>query len=134
MPEARLGYLILCDAHGKVGGKDCIYGVFNRIFVANFPAVHELCSLAFEIWAEPGTHKLGLRVMNTDGEDIFPPMEGQDLPVSAAGQGTGAIQLRNLQLQKAGIYSFVITIDGEQVGARDLMVEPLPNRAPPPQG
>jgi len=70
-------------------------------------------------------------VLNTDGEDVFPPMEGQDLPVSQAGQGTGAIQLRNLQLQKPGIYSFVVTIDGAQIGARDLVVEPLPGQAAP---
>ena len=36
MRDKQLGYLVLCDAHGKVGGKDCIYGVFNRIFVSRF--------------------------------------------------------------------------------------------------
>lgn len=128
MTNARLGYLVLCDAHGKVGGKDCIYGVFNRIYVGRFPAAHEVCSLAFELWADPGPHELSLRVRNTDGEDVVPPLEPQKLPIGPAGQGSGAIQIRGLPLAKPGIYSFVLTLDGQEVGARDLVVEPLPNR------
>jgi len=132
MLDKQLGYLVLCDAHGKVGGKDCIYGVFNRIYVSRFPAVHEQCSLAFELWAEPGVHKLGLCIRNTDGEDIVPPLEPQDIHVSPAGQGSGAVQLRGLPLAKAGIYSFVLTLDGDEIGARDLVVEPAGPAAPPP--
>ena len=57
MSQTKLGYLILCDAHGKVGGKDCLYGVFNRIFVGQFPTMHEQCFLAFELWTDPGKHE-----------------------------------------------------------------------------
>ncbi len=124
--NSRLGYVILCDAHGKVAGKDCIYGVFNRIFVARFPAAHEQCFLAFELWAEPGKHQLQLKILDTDGKDVVPPLGPLDMQVSKAGQGSGAIQLRQLPLPKAGIYSFVIVVDGEDVGARDLFVEPAP--------
>lgn len=128
MTTAKLGYLILCDAHGKVGGKDCIYGVFNRIFVGRFPAVHQLCSLAFELWAEPGMHQLSLRVRNTDSEDVVPPLDPQPLEVAQAGQGSGAVQIRGLPLAKQGIYTFELLLDGEVIGARDLVVEPLPRQ------
>ncbi len=124
--KPRLGYLILCDAHAKVGGKDCLYGVFNRIFVARFPAKHEQCFLAFELWTDPGDHQLGVHIRNTDEQDIVPPLGPLDMRVAEAGQGSGAIQLRGLPLEKAGIYSFVLLVDGDPVGARDLFVEPAP--------
>jgi hypothetical protein len=128
MTKTTLGYLILCDAHGKVGGKDCIYGVFNRIYVGRFPATHELCSLAFELWTDPGDHMMSITVRNTDGQDVVPPLAPQPLPIGPAGQGSGAVQIRGLPLAKPGIYSFILILDGEEVGARDLVVEPLPMR------
>lgn len=133
MPQHKLGFLILCDAHGKVGGKDCLYGVFNRIFVGRFPATHEMCYLAFELWTSPGQHKLGVRIRNTDGADVVPPLGPLDMNVAPVGQASGAIQLRHLPLEKPGIYSFVVVVDGEEVGARDLIVEPIPMPQAPQQ-
>ena len=126
MPQPRLGYVILCDAHGKVGGKDCIYGVFNRIFVGRFPALHEQCYLAFELWTDPGKHELRVIIRDTDGNDLVPPLGPVDMEVGEAGQGSGAVQLRGLPLKKAGIYAFILELDGESIGARDLFVEPVP--------
>ncbi len=130
--QSRLGYLILCDDHGKVGGKECILGVFNRIFVQRFPAAHEQCYLAFELWTAPGKHELKVKIVDTDGKDIVPPLGPLEMQVSQVGQGSGAIQLRGLPLTKQGIYSFVMVVDGEDVGARDLFVEqvPQPNARP----
>jgi hypothetical protein len=126
--QNKLGYLILCDAHGKVAGKDCVYGVFNRIFAGRFPVVHEMCFLAFELWTTPGDHKLGVRIHNSEGTDIVPALGPLDMKVSAAGQASGAIQLRNLPLEKPGIYTFEVQIDGVAVGGRDLIVEPVPQQ------
>lgn len=128
MSNHKLGYLVLCDAHTKAAGKDCLIGVFNRIFVGRFPAMHETCFLAFELWTTPGDHKLGVKIKNTDGADAVQPLGPLEMKVSAVGQASGAIQLRNLPLEKAGIYSFVVEIDGEPVGARDLIVESIPQR------
>lgn len=124
----KIGYLTLCDAHAKVGGKDCLLGIFNRIFVQNFPAVHEQCYLAFEVWTTPGEHQLGVKIQNAEGDNLVDPLGPLDMKVGDGGQGSGAIQLRGLPLQKPGIYSFIMTIDGEDVGARELFVEPVPQR------
>lgn len=138
MSAHKLGYLVLCDAHTKAAGKDCLIGVFNRIFVGRFPAMHEQCFLAFELWTTPGDHKLGVRVKDSQGADVkIRDQQGAEIPlqlgpldmkVSPVGQASGAIQLRNLPLEKAGIYSFVVEIDGEAVGARDLIVDTIPQR------
>ena len=133
MSNHKLGYLVLCDAHTKAAGKDCLIGVFNRIFVGRFPAMHETCFLAFELWTTPGDHKLGVKIKNTDGADAVQPLGPLEMKVSAVGQASGAIQLRNLPLEKPGIYSFIVEIDGEAVGARDLIVEPVPQQGPPRQ-
>lgn len=126
MSQTKLGYLILCDGHAKVGGKDCILGVFNRIFVQRFPAQHEQCFLAFELWTAPGKHELKVKIIDTDGKDLVPELGPLEMQVSQVGQGSGAIQLRGLPLPKQGIYSFIMTVDGEQIGARDLFVETVP--------
>lgn len=129
MSTNRLGYLILCDGHAKVGGKDCILGVFNRIFVQRFPAAHEQCFLAFELWTAPGKHELKVKIVDTDGKDIVPELGPLEMQVSAVGQGSGAIQLRGLPLAKQGIYNFLMMLDGEKIGERELFVEPVPQRA-----
>lgn len=128
MSQNKLGYLILCDAHGKVGGKDCILGVFNRIFVQRFPATHDTCFLAFELWTAPGEHELKVKISDTDGNDVVPELGPLKMQVSPVGQGSGAIQLRGLPLAKQGIYSFIMIVDGEQIGARDLFVETVPQQ------
>jgi hypothetical protein len=126
--QNKLGYLILCDGHAKVGGKDCVLGIFNRIFVQRFPAQHEQCFLAFELWTSPGKHELKVKIIDTDGKDVVPELGPLEMHVSQVGQGSGAIQLKGLPLAKQGIYSFMILIDGEQIGARDLFVEQVPQR------
>ena len=128
MSQNKLGYLILCDGHSKVGGKDCILGIFNRIFVQRFPAQHEQCFLAFELWTSPGKHELKVRILDTDDNNIVPELGPLEMQVSQVGQGSGAIQLRGLPLAKQGIFSFVMIVDGEPIGARDLFVEPVPTR------
>ena len=126
MSKPQIGYLLLCDGHAKVGGKDCVLGIFNRIFAKRFPTVHDQCYLAFELWADPGKHELKVRIHDTDGNDIVDALGPLDMQIAESGQGSGAIQLRGLPLQKAGIYTFIVEVDGERVGGRDLFVEPMP--------
>ena len=125
MPQNALGYMILCDGHAKVGQKDCILGVFNRIFVQRFPASHESCFLAFEIWTAPGKHELKVKIVDSDTKDVVPELGPLEMQVHQVGQGSGSIQLRGLPLPKPGIYSFILMLDGERVGARDLFVEEI---------
>jgi len=132
MSKSQLGYLLLCDAHAKVGEKDCVLGIFNRIFARHFPTQHRECYLAFELWADPGDHQLTVRIKDTDDQEIVKPLGPLEMKIGDSGQGSGAIQLRGLPLPKAGIYSFVVEVDGVDVGARDLFVEPVPG-APRPQ-
>ena len=132
MSQTKLGYLILCDGHAKVGGKDCVLGVFNRIFVARFPATHDNCFLAFELWTAPGEHELAVKIQDSDGADLVQPLGPLKMTVSAAGQGSGAIQLRQLPLPKQGIYHFLMTVDGESIGVRELFVENVPQQGPRP--
>lgn len=126
MSKSSLGYLVLCDGHVKTSGKDCIIGIFNRIFAKSFPTQHEQCYLAFELWADPGKHELMVQIRDTDGGDVVDPLGPLEMFVADSGQGTGAIHLRGLPLQRAGIYTFVVILDGKELGGRDLFVEPMP--------
>ena len=133
MSQPQLGYLLLCDAHAKVGEKDCVLGIFNRILVRQFPAQHPQCYLAFELWADPGSHNMKIHIRDTDDQPIVDPLGPVEVNVGDSGQVSGAVQLRGLPLQKSGIYSFVVELDGDDVGARDLFVEPAPGPKPPPR-
>ncbi len=126
MSKPHLGYLLLCDAHAKVGEKDCILGIFNRILVRRFPSQHPQCFLAFELWADPGKHEMRIYIRDTDEQNLVDPLGPVEMQIGESGQGSGAVQLRGLPLARAGIYSFVVEIDGEEIGARDLFVEPPP--------
>jgi hypothetical protein len=126
MSQVKVGYLVLCDGHAKVGGKDCVLGIFNRIFAKEFPTTHAECYLAFELWTSPGKHSLKVHIRDTDERNIVQSLGPLDLKIAESGQASGAIQLRGLPLEKAGIYSFVLELDGEEIGGRDVFVEPMP--------
>ena len=89
MSKPQLGYLLLCDAHAKVGEKDCVLGIFNRIFAKRFPTTHEQCYLAFELWADPGEHELRVRIQDTDENDIVPALGPLEMQIAESGQGSG---------------------------------------------
>jgi len=69
-----------------------------------------------------------VKIVDTDGNGIVPELGPLEMQVSQVGQGSGAIQLRGLPLAKQGIFSFIMTVDGEQIGARDLFVEAVPQQ------
>jgi hypothetical protein len=72
--------------------------------------------------------RLNSLAFNLTAVDTVPELGPLEMQVSQVGQGSGAIQLRGLPLAKQGIFSFVMLVDGEQIGARDLFVEPVPIR------
>lgn len=101
------------------GGKLMVCGIFDRITLADLDAVHPHMALALKLACEPGEealHHLSVRLVDPDGADVVPPMDG-DVEVKPEGDGDASANLiLDLNLVKfgaAGPHSFDIFLDGE---------------------
>jgi len=118
------------DASGKLN----ILGVFDRVSVASFPASHPHLALVFRLTAsmdESGQHQVEIVLRDPDGEPTkLPPIRG-DLQVRPGpGGGFGQSRVRipqvvnigSLRFEKAGKYTFHVSVDGEERTSVPLMV------------
>ena len=100
------------------GGKLVVCGIFDRITLADLDAVHPHMALALKLACEPDeapAHHLSVRLVDPDGTDVVPPMEG-DVEVKGEADGDASVNLiLDLNLVKfgtAGPHSFDIFVDG----------------------
>lgn len=109
------------DASGKLN----ILGVFDRISTGGFPAQHPHISLVLRFGAslnEAGDHSVEIVLRDPDGAEVVrlngeikvgigPPASGGRVRVPQV------VNMERLVFQKAGRYSFDVSVDGEhQVG------------------
>jgi hypothetical protein len=129
---------VLCDAASDYGGKLCVLGAFDTLYSEKFPAVHPQCSAAIRLVfdrSEEGTHSLRLNFVNEDGQPIMQPME---IPVDVVFPDDATFLSRNfvvniqqLKLEQAGLYSVDASLDDRQVAAIALLARQM-DPAPPP--
>lgn len=115
---------VLCDyAVEYQGGKLCVQGTFDTLFTRQFPVVHPACALAMRLCMTPedsGDHKLGIAIVDEDGE----PIDKEKMPIigdlKVALPDGVAFMTRNLimnfqglRFEKSGNYSVDITLDGD---------------------
>jgi len=128
--SAKLHYLILCDGVTAVQGKKYLLGIFKTIFAGKFPCMHPECALAAEISCSEGEHSVSVHIVDSSGKDVLPPTPELKLKADGPfGIIDPVFQLRNLPLQKPGMYQFQLSMDGEVIGVRDFLVE----KVNPPQ-
>jgi len=119
------------------GGKLIVCGIFDRITLGDVDAVHPHMALALRLVSEPGeedAHQLSVRLVDPDGVDVVPVMEG-DVEVKGESDGDASVNLiLDLNLVKfrtAGPHSFDIFLDGELARQVPLAVEHLGRRDEP---
>jgi len=122
----------LVDQSGKLS----VLGIFQHIWVQQFPAMHPRLHLVLRLKGrrtEVGEHGVQIRLLDEEGNE------------SLGGSGTvmfaepadliteieaGAILVFDVPFPHAGVYRFEITIDGEQKAAVPVTVSQLPSPAP----
>jgi hypothetical protein len=111
------------------GGKLIVCGIFDRISMVDLDAVHPHMALALKLVTDPGeepAHHLSVRLVDPDGIDVVPPMEG-DVEVKAEAEGDASVNLiLDLNLVKFGTvgpHSFDVFLDGELARQVPLTVE-----------
>lgn len=113
------------------GGKLIVCGIFDRITLADLDAVHPHMALALKLACDPGespSHHLSVRLVDPDGGEVVPSIEG-DVEVKGEAGGDASVNLiLDLNLVKfgaAGPHSFDIFLDGKLEKQVPLSVERL---------
>ena len=118
----KIDYAFLCDAAAESGGKVHAIGIgFERITVSQLPSVHPRAVAVVRFGFtrdDAGLHVFRLRVLDADGNNVSPPVEGQinlDLgPDSDRGKANMIMDLVQLELHSAGPYEVSVTMDDRE--------------------
>jgi hypothetical protein len=131
---------VVCD-HALIdqSGKLSVIGIFERIWVERFPAVHPRLHLVLRLKGrrtEIGDHPIVIRLLDPDGMEVLRGDGSVQIGEPAAGVTeveAGAVLAFDVPLEKAGVYGFEIAVDGEVVAGVPVTVAqmPAPMKAPP---
>jgi hypothetical protein len=123
---------VLCDAATDYNGKLNLLGTFDTIYTPQLPAQHPQCSIATRIAfdrMEEGQHKLVVNFVDEDGQPI---MHSMDVSVDATFPPDATfisrnfiINIQQLNLEKTGLYSIDLSIDGRALASIPLAVKRL---------
>lgn len=123
---------VLCDAATDYSGKLNLLGTFDTLMTSHLPAVHPQCSIALRITfqkQEEGKHVVKLNFMDEDGRSVMSPLEMHldvQIPDDSIFQSRNAVvTLQNLKLERVGLYSVEISIDGHQQTSIPLLVKKI---------
>jgi hypothetical protein len=116
----QVDFAFLCDAATESGGKVHALGIgFERITVRSLPVIHPramaVVRFAFTRGDE-GAHAFRVRVSDSDGQDVAPPVEGQvNLAVGeddSGGKANMIVDLVQMELRAHGPHEVTVSIDG----------------------
>jgi len=127
---------VLCDAATDNNGKLNILGTFDTIYTSQLPAVHPQCSIAIRMTfskTEEGAHKVKLNFVDEDGKPVFdlPPIPIEvTVPDETIFLSRNVIvNIQKLNLEKEGLYSVDIAVNGRQEGSIPLLVKVPPQQS-----
>ena len=108
----KIEVFTLCDAAtADSSGKLNLLGAFDTLFAGTAPLMHPSCAVAlrmrFELGDE-GVHPIELRLVDSDGKDVLPPMKasvtvGPHKEVRTASRNF-VLNFQQLRLPKFGEY------------------------------
>ncbi|MEO8138748.1 MAG: hypothetical protein ABI742_03825 [Gemmatimonadota bacterium] len=126
----------LIDQHGKLS----VLGLFQHVWVPQFPAVHPRAHLVLRVRGrrtEIGTHAMRIRFQDERGATL---VEGEgtvqfgEPPAGVTDVEAGAVLVFDLPLPQPGSYSFEISLDGEDQYRVPLTAAQLPLAPPGVEG
>jgi hypothetical protein len=122
----------LVDQSGKLS----VLGIFQHIWVQQFPAMHPRLHLVLRLKGkrtEVGEHAVQIRLLDEQGSESLGGSGNVTFAEPPAGITeieAGAILVFDVPFPHAGAYRFEITIDGEEKAAVPVTVSQLPPPAP----
>lgn len=131
----RMNFAAIADYAAVTGdGKLVIAGIFDRITVAELPAVHPSMALAFRIEGEFGSrtrHQVSIRIVNPRGEDVIEPVTAEMNMISTDAEVPPGAQfvlsLPGVRFEQHGTHNVEIGVDGKHLETIVLrVVRPAP--------
>lgn len=120
---------LLCDAATDQHGKLNVLGAFDTVFAKKVPVVHPACAVAARIRfskVEQGEHAVRICVIDQDGKEVVPKLDGKVSVRVGDEAGSAAINLvlnfQRLKLPDYGEYSIDLAIDGQQKASLPFFV------------
>ena len=129
---------VICD-HALIdqAGKLSVLGIFERIWVERFPAVHPRLHLVLRLKGrrtEVGEHPVMIVLKDPEGREVLRG-DGSvaigEPPAGITEVEAGAVLAFDVPLERPGTFSFAISIDGEHQADVPVTVAQMP---PPPAG
>jgi len=123
----------LIDQHGKLS----VLGIFERIWVADFPAVHPRLHLVLRLKGrrtEIGEHAIVIRLVDDEGREVLRgdgAVQIGEPPAGVLEVEAGAVLAFDVPLERAGIYTFEIAVDGSLEATVPITVSQIPTPAAP---
>ena len=127
----------IIDQHGKLS----VLGIFDRIWVERFPAIHPRLHLVLRLKGrrtEVGDHTVLIQLVDDTGREILRG-EGNvqigEPPAGILDIEAAAVLAFDVPLERAGVYTFEIAVDGARVASVPIAVAQMPSSAhpaPPP--
>ena len=135
----NLDFAVVADyALVDQAGKISVLGMFQHIWVQQFPAMHPRLHLVLRLKGrrtEVGEHAVRIRMVDEEGMEILGgngTVTFAEPPAGVTDIEAGAILVFDVPFPHAGPYRFEITIDGTVQAAVPLTVSQLPVAPAPP--
>jgi hypothetical protein len=129
-------FAFVCDYADHSSGKLTAVGIgFDTIYARQVPARHPIMygvlGMRFSV-VEVGPKKLGVRIIDADGNNIVPPIDGNvnvDPPPAGYTNRTlrVALGIHGLEFPRFGDYSVSFLVEGQEVARVPLKVAPPPS-------
>ena len=123
----------LIDQHGKLS----VLGIFERIWVERFPAVHPRLHLVLRLKGrrtEVGQHPIVIRLVDDAGREVLRgdgAVQIGEPPAGVLEVEAGAVLAFDVPLERPGVYTFEITVDGGLEATVPIAVSQVPAPAAP---
>jgi hypothetical protein len=123
----------LIDQHGKLS----VLGIFERIWVADFPAVHPRLHLVLRLKGrrtEIGEHAIVIRLVDDEGREVLRgdgAVQIGEPPAGVLEVEAGAVLAFDVPLERPGTYTFEIAVDGSLEATVPITVSQIPAPAAP---
>ena len=134
----HLDFAVIADyALVDQAGKLSVLGIFQHVWVQQFPAMHPRLHLVLRLKGrrtEIGEHQVQIRLLDEQGTEVLGgngAVNFAEPPAGVTDIEAGAILVFDVPLPHAGAYRFEITVDGETKAAVPLTASQLPQQ---PQG
>jgi hypothetical protein len=120
-------------------GKMSVLGIFQHIWVHQFPAMHPRLHLVLRLKGkrtEIGEHPVQIRLVDGTGAELLGgngTVTFAEPPAGITDIEAAAILVFDVPFPRAGVYRFEIAVDGEQKAAVPITVSQMPSGDPPEQ-